>query len=101
MRQTAAQQKKCKQAIARTYNLLNDTGVFGSGTPAGDGCGPASRRRRRKYQRMNAANRAAPATPPTTAPAITPACDLCWFELGLEDAVGDGWDAVGVASGES
>ena len=56
---------------------------------------------------MNAANRAAPTTPPTVAPAIVPACDLCCFELGLEDAVDvdDVWvvggPPLGVDSGES
>jgi hypothetical protein len=77
---------------------------LGSDTPNGDGCGSASRRRRRKYQTIDAIKRATPAIAPTTTPAILPACDLCGFELGLEDAVDDGWvveDAVGVASGES
>jgi len=74
-----------------------------SGISDEDGRAPASRRRRRKYQKVDAVNRAAPATP-TMAPAIAPVCDLCWFELGLEDAVDDGWvveGTVGVASGES
>ena len=53
---------------------------------------------------MNTVDRATPATPPTAAPAISPTCDLCWFEFGLEDAVDGGWiveGTVGVASGES
>jgi len=76
-----------------------------SDRPNGDGFGSASRRRRRKYQTIDAIKRATPAIAPTTAPAILPACDLCGFESGLEGAVDDGWvvdeDGVGVASGES
>ena len=77
--------------------------VFGSDISNEDGRGPATRRRRREYQKIDAVNRAAPATP-TRTPAITPACDLCCFESGLEDAVDDGCiveGRVGVASGES
>jgi hypothetical protein len=38
------------------------------------------------------------------APMISPPCDLRFFELGLEDAVDEGWvveGPLGVASGES
>jgi hypothetical protein len=82
----------------------NDTEVLGSDRANGDGCGSASRRRRRRHQRINAVNRVTPTTPATMEPAIAPVCDLCCFELGLEDVLDDGWfveGTVGVASGES